>query len=326
MAAFPTSARTSGKFYSWVLLLMVSIPSRHRSLALLGAVVAVQVLLLAVQIRRERQGRLIRVWSVTLISPVERAGVWTIDNIRGIWGHYAGLRYASRENRQLHEELDRLKLRNIELESKAAENDRLAAMLAFRQSHSESPMVAARVIGAGADSSGKVIYLNRGERDHLKRNMAVITPDGVVGKIIEVYRDAAQVLLVTDKESGVGAMLADTRTQTPADGLGESLLALKYVSNDEKVYAGERVVTSGQDRIFPKDWPVGSVVSAKPANPFQVIRVQPSANLRHLEEVFVLLTQQELEPRPELKSQPKKDIPKAVETAPKTNSPASPTN
>lgn len=295
---------------------MVAIPSRHRSLALLAAVVAAQTLLLAVQIRRERQGRLIRVWSVTLISPIECAGVWTIDNIRGIWSHYAGLRYTSRENRELHEELNRLKLRNIVLESKAAESDRLAALLAFRQSHQDVAMIAARVIGAGADPASKVIYLNRGEHQLLKRNMAVITPDGVVGKIIEVYPEAAQVLLITDKESGVGAMLADTRTQTPADGLGETLLALKYVSNDEKVYVGERVVTSGQDRIFPKDWPVGAVVAAKPANPFQVIRVQPAANLQHLEEVFVLLSQQELEP--------KKDTPKAAEAAPKKNAPIAP--
>lgn len=280
---------------------MVAIPSRHRSLALLAAVIAAQVVLLAVQIRRERQGRLIRVWSVTLISPVERAGVWTIDNIRGIWRHYAGLRNTSRENRELREELNRLKLRNIELESKAGESDRLAALLAFRQAHQNVPMVPARVIGGGADPAGRVIYLNRGEHHSLKRNMAVITPDGVVGKIIEVYPEAVQVLLITDKESGVGAMLADTRTQTPADGLGEPHLALKYVSNDEKVYAGERVVTSGQDRIYPKDWPVGSVISAKPGNPFQLIRVQPSANLQHLEEVFVLLSQQELEAQKDAK-------------------------
>lgn len=296
---------------------MVGIPSRHRSLALLGIIIAAQVLLLAVQIRRERQGRLIRVWSVTLISPIERAGAWGIDNIRSIWGDYAGLRHTNRENRALQEELNRLKLRNTVLESKAAESDRLAVLLAFRQSHQEVPMIAVRVIGAGADPASKVVYLNRGEHSGAKRNMAVITPDGVVGKIIEVYPEAALVLLVTDKESGVGAMLADTRTQTPADGLGEPLLSLKYVSNDEKVYVGERVITSGQDRIFPKGWPVGSVVSAKPANPFQVIRVEPAAHLRHLEEVFVLLTQQELEPEP-------KDAPKVMEPAPKKSAPAAP--
>jgi rod shape-determining protein MreC len=295
---------------------MVAIPSRHRSLALLAVVVAAQVLLLAVQIRRERQGRLIRVWSVTLLAPIERAGVWTIDNIRGIWSHYAGLRDTSRENRELHEALNRLKLRNIVLESKAAESDRLAALLAFRQAHEDVPMIAARVIGAGADPSDKVIYLNRGEHHNLKRNMGVITPDGVVGKVIEVYPEAAQVLLITDKESGVGAMLADTRTQTPADGLGEAQLALKYVSNDEKVYVGERVVTSGQDRIFPKGWPVGAVISATPGNPFQMIRLGPAANLQHLEEVFVLPSQQDLEP--------KKDAPKAAEAPPKKNAPMAP--
>jgi len=209
---------------------MVGIPSRHRSLALLAVVVAAQVLLLAVQIRRERQGRLIRVWSVTLISPIERAGVWTIDNIRDIWGHYAGLRSTNRENRDLHEELNRLKLRNIVLESKAAESDRLASLLAFRQSHQEVPMVAARVIGAGADPGSKVIYLNRGEHSRLKRNMAVITPDGVVGKIIEVYPEAAQVLLVTDKDSSwfdPGRFWSgDTLPLAPGYRLGDEIAVL----------------------------------------------------------------------------------------------------
>ena len=85
--------------------------------------------------------------------------------------------------------------------------------------------------------------------------MGVITPDGVVGKILAVYPDTSQVLLLGDKDSGVGALLANTRTQGPVKGTGEPLLSLDYISNDEKVSVGEAVLTSGQDRIFPKDLP-----------------------------------------------------------------------
>ena len=277
---------------------MAALPSRHRSLVLLAAVVAAQVLLLAVQIKRERQGRLIRVWSVSLLSPFERAGVWAVDGVRGAWNRYIGLRHTREENQQLHAELERLKLRNIELESKAAEVDRLEGLAGFRQAHRNVPMVAAKVIGSSADSASKTIYIDRGERDGLKRNMAVITPDGAVGKTVEVFRNTAQILLITDRESGVGAMFAGTRIQSPVGGTGEALV-MKYVSNDDKIAVGERVLTSGQDRIFPPDWPVGTVVEARPASPFQIVRLKPLAHLSQLEEVLVLLTTQELETRKE---------------------------
>ncbi len=278
---------------------MIAIPSRHRSLLLLAAVVVSQVLLLAVQIKREHQVRLIRVWAVAVITPIQRAGAWTIDQAHGGWNNYVALRHTRRENQELRAELERLKLHNSELESRAAEADRLGALLGFREAHAEVPMLAARVIGASADASSKTIYINRGENEGVRRNMGVITPEGVVGKVIEVYRDTAQVLLLTDKDGGAGALLASSRTQGPVGGVGEPLLLMKYVSNDEQVPIGERVLTSGQDRIFPKDLPVGTVVETRPGNPFKVIRVRPAARLDRLEEVLVLLSQQELEPKKE---------------------------
>ena len=125
--------------------------------------------------------------------------------------------------------------------------------------------------------------------------MGVITPDGVVGKVIESYRNTSQVLLLTDKDSGVGAMLADSRIQSPVGGTGEPLLIMKYIPNDDTVNPSERVVTSGMDRIFPRDLPVGTIAEIKPGNPFKLIRVRPAANLERLEEVFVLLTLKPLE-------------------------------
>ena len=125
--------------------------------------------------------------------------------------------------------------------------------------------------------------------------MGVITPDGVVGKVIEAFRGTSQILLLTDRDSGVGAMLADSRLQSPVGGTGEPLLLMKYVSSDDEVNTGERVVTSGMDRIFPKDLPVGIVVDIKPGNPFKQVRVRPAANLDRLEEVLVLLTLHPLE-------------------------------
>ena len=274
---------------------MVAIPSRHRSLALLAGVLLAQILMLAVQIKRDSRGRLIRVWVVSAVTPFERVGAWGVVRVRGVWHHYFALSDTARENDALRTENDALKLSVAQLQSKAAEADRLNALLQFKASNQKVAMVSARVIGASAGAASRTIEIDRGERDGVRRNQPVITPDGAVGKVIEVYRDSAQVLLLTDKDSGIGAMLASSRMQCPVGGTGETLLTMKYVPTDETVNAGEKLVTSGMDKIFPRDVPVGTVLDVKAGNPFKQIRVKPAAHLDRLEEVFVLLTQAPLE-------------------------------
>lgn len=296
---------------------MIDIPSRHRPLALLAIVVTVQVLLLAFQIRRDQQGqqkhlRLLRLWSVELLTPLQRGGTWMIHKMGGSWYGYIDLRHARTENEGLRAELERLELRNRDLESRAAEADRLAALLGFRQAHADVPMLVAEVIGASADALSKTLYINRGSRDGVRRNMGVITADGVVGKIFEVFPHTAQVLLLTDRDSGVGALLASSRTHGVVKGTGDPTARMDYVVNDEKVPDNETVLTSGEDRIFPKDLPIGTVVEMKPGNPFKVITVRPTARLDRLEEVIVLLSEQEL------------NLKKETEAAPPATAPASP--
>jgi rod shape-determining protein MreC len=283
---------------------MAALPSRHRSLVLLAGVVLLQVLLLAVQIRTVEAGdgsksRLIRVWSVSAVSPFERSGAWGIGKIRDGWRHYFALSDTARENEALRRENGQLKLEVMQLQGKSAEADRLAALLNFKQQQAKVPMVVARVIGSNADANSAVIYLDQGQHEGIKKNMGVITPEGVVGKVIESYRDTCQVLLLTDRDSGVGAMIANSRIQSPVGGMGEPLLNMKYVGNDDEVKVGDRVVTSGMDRIFPKDLPVGVVSDVKPGPSFKQIRVRPSASLEKLEEVIVLKTTDPLSLKPQ---------------------------
>jgi rod shape-determining protein MreC len=143
--------------------------------------------------------------------------------------------------------------------------------------------------------------------------MGVITPDGVVGKVIAAYPDTAQVLLLTDRESGVGARLEKSRVAGVVRGTGEAVVRLEYVINDQEVAAGETIVTSGQDQIFPGDLPVGTVIEAKTGSPFKAIRVRPAAHLDSLEEVFILLSRQEWatkEPETARENPPAKGTPK----------------
>lgn len=274
-------------------------PSRHKSLVLLAGVILLQALLLAVQIKRDSQGRLIRTWTVGAVSPFERAGSYVFGSFRDTWRNYFALRGTKKDNDDLRRENDALKLRVAQLEGRAEEADRLGALLHFRQSQADVPMVAARVIGGGPSTASFTIQLDRGERDGIRKDMGVITPDGIVGKIIDAYPNTSQVLLLTDERSGVGAKLADSGIQSPVGGFGEALLAMKYFPNDDDVSVGARVVTSGMDRIFPRDLPVGTIAEVKAGNPFKQIRVKPAANLEKLEEVLVLLTLRPLkEPEP----------------------------
>jgi rod shape-determining protein MreC len=275
---------------------MATFPSRHRSLVLLAGVILAQVVLLAVQIKKDSQGRMIRVWAVGAVSPFERGGSWGVGRARDTWRHYFALQNTSRENELLRHENDALKLQLTQLQGKAAETDRLAALLHFREAHTKNPMINARVIGVSVGTASRTVDIDRGSRDGIRRNMAVITPDGVVGKVIEVFATTSQVLLLTDKESGIGAKLAESGIQSPVVGEnGEPLLVMKYVANDDTVKSGESVVTSGMDRIFPRNLPLGTVTEVKAGNPFKQIRVKPSANLERLEEVIVLLSQEPLE-------------------------------
>jgi rod shape-determining protein MreC len=273
---------------------MIDTYSRHRPLALLAIVVLAQVLLLAFQIKGEHDVRLIRFWAVELVTPLERVATWTSSKVGGAWGGYVGLRNARAENERMQTELDQLRLRNRELESQAAEAQRLAGILKFTEAHPEAPMLAAQVIGSSADPTSHTLFINRGEHDHLRLNFGVVTPEGIVGKIVEVLPNTSQVLLINDKDSGVGALFSTSRTHGVVKGSGDPEPRMDYIVGDEKVQPGDLIATSGEDRIFPKDFPVGVVESAKPGSPFQTIRVQPAARLDRLEDVIVLLSQQQV--------------------------------
>jgi rod shape-determining protein MreC len=273
---------------------MPEIFSRHRPLALLAAALLAQVLLLAFQIKRANDVRLIRYWAAEIVTPGERGANWTFSGIGDFWQDYIALRGTHAENIRLREEVDRLQLRNQELQSQAFEAQRLSLLLNFRDEHRETPMVAAQVIGGSADPSSHTLFINRGERARIRLNQPVITPDGIVGKIVEVSPTTAQVLLINDRDSGVGALFADSRTQGIVKGTGDPEPLMAYVTNDEPVHPGDLILTSGEDRIFPKGLMIGRVARVKPGYPFQTIHVQTAARLDRLEDVLVLLTQQEL--------------------------------
>ncbi len=270
---------------------METILGRFRNLIVLAAILFAQIVGLAIQVKRPAQQgdtRLIRVWAVSAITPLEKAIISTQNFFYGAWHNYVYLRGVRRENRELRAELDQMKLEQVRLREDAEMARRIQSLLAFKEQHIDST-IAAQVIGTSGSDQSRVLYIDKGSSDGIHTDMAVITPNGIVGKIVQVFPDSAQVLPVNDQLSGVGVMLQNTRLQGILRGAANGTTTVQYVMADERVVPGEVVVTSGGDRIFPKGLPVGKVVEVTPGKDlFLNIRVQPSARLDGLEEVLVV--------------------------------------
>ncbi len=270
---------------------MESILGRFRNLIVLAAILFAQIVGLAIQVKRPAQQgdtRLIRVWAVSAITPLEKAVVSTQNFFYGGWHNYVYLRGVRRENRELRAELDQMKLDQVRLREDAEMARRIQSLLAFKEQHIDAT-VAAQVIGTSGSDQSRVLYIDKGSSDGIRTDLAVITPNGIVGKVVQVFPDSAQVLPINDQLSGVGVMLQNTRLQGILRGAANGTTTVQYVMADERVVPGEGVVTSGGDRIFPKGLPVGKVVDVTPGKDlFLNIRVLPSAQLDHLEEVLVV--------------------------------------
>ena len=137
--------------------------------------------------------------------------------------------------------------------------------------------------------NSNAIFIDKGSDSGLTADLAVITPEGVVGKILAIFPHSAQVLLITDPSSGVGVTLAQSRVQGILKGGSNSFCDLHYVMNEEVVTRGEAVVTSGLDQVYPKGLPVGTVVNVGDGNIYKTINVKPSVDLNRLEMVLVVL-------------------------------------
>jgi rod shape-determining protein MreC len=277
---------------------MESVLGRYRNLVILVGVLFLQVLGLAMQVKRSggndvEDTRLIRIWGVGAITPFERILVWAQNSTGNVWHNYFYLRGVRAENRQLKEQIEQMRIEQVRLSEDAAQARRLQTLLAFKEQFI-SRTVAAQVIGSSGSDLSRIIYIDKGENAGIKRDMAVMTSDGVVGKVLVVFPSVSQVLLISDQSSGVGAILEKTRLQGVLRGTANGEVVLERVMSDEQVPVGETVLTSGGDQIFPKGLSVGTVANVgKGKDLFLNIKIKPAANLSKLEEVLVLVEKQE---------------------------------
>jgi rod shape-determining protein MreC len=278
---------------------MENLISRYRNVTILVVVLFAQVLGLAMQVRRSTQDestRLIRVWAVDAVTPLEKSIVWFQSGVSGLWHNYFYLRGVRQENRDLKLQIERLRIEQVRLNEDAEQARRLQALLGFKEQFI-SKTLAAQVIGSSGSEQSRSIYIDKGTHEGIRPDMAVITAEGVVGKVLRAFKTTSQVLLINDQTSGVGSILEKSRLQGVLRGTPVGEVVLEKVMSDETVQPGEKVVTSGGDQIFPKGLPVGTVTKVSPGPElFLNIRVKPAADLSRLEEVLVITQQEEKQP------------------------------
>ncbi len=238
--------------------------------------------------------RVLQVWVQALFSPAQGAVSGVGGSLGGGLRHLGKLNHAATENETL-----KRRLAEMETELRAAhtardENERLKNLLGLQEKN-DYKNVPARVIARDPSEWFNTVLLNRGSSSGVQLNMPVVTPDGIVGRVIGVSPWTAQVLLLTDERAAAGAVvgqLGASNALGAVRGLGRNgLLEMRYVSGLEPVKLGDYVLTTGQDGIYPQGLNVGEVVEFREGSATQPheIKVKPSARLNALEEVAVLL-------------------------------------
>jgi rod shape-determining protein MreC len=262
--------------------------SRYRNLTALLVVIMAQLVLLAWQVKSDQDVRLIRVWAVTAVTPLARVLEFVRQHTIGAAQNYLVLVDVRQENKRLSDELGRLKIENQFLRNELGTAERAQALQAFQQ-RTPSRTLPARIIGTGTGANSRLVFIDQGSREGVMRGMAVVTPDGIVGKVLASYPTASQVLMITDVTFAAGVISEKSRVHGTLKGVGQNKVVVDYVQNEEKVEPGEMFYTSGDDRIFPKGMPVGRATVVRPGPTFKEIFLLPAAFQQGFEEVLVVI-------------------------------------
>jgi rod shape-determining protein MreC len=267
---------------------MLEFVRRNRLLLTSGVLLCVSLLLLSISLRtRPYRDPVARVLLEGL-APFQDGFTWLRSTVGQVWYGYVNLVSANRENERLRDRIAVLESEMVRLAELEESNRRLVDLLAFRN-RLDGAVHAARVIGRDPLPWFRTLTIDRGERDGVRRGLAVISPHGVIGQVADVSRTAARVLLLTDHNSGIDAIVQRSRARGIVQGAREQGCTMNYLKRDDDVRTGDRVVTSGLDGIFPKGILIGEVVEVAPKHRglLQAAVIRPSAPLDRIEEVLI---------------------------------------
>jgi rod shape-determining protein MreC len=248
--------------------------------------------LISVQGRRRIDTTFVRVWLLDSLAPAEKLADRAMYGVNYVWSRYIGLIGVYDDNQRLKRENDALRVQILQEREAVLEAERVRG-LASLQETGLGKTVIARVIGRDPGRS-QTITIDKGSAHGLKPDVALMTAAGVVGRVIHTSNFFSIVQLIVDSQSAVGVMLQSNRRQGILKGNGSRDLELDYIDDDNDLKEGDTFLTSGEDRIYPKGFPVGVILSIGGRRGlFKEVQIRPSADLGRLEEVLCILERRE---------------------------------
>jgi len=285
-----TIAFNRGSHYDDSLKHMIKYLREYRFQITLFLFILIPIIAIDTSTRAPRDYRFYDRWIIRLTSPVQTAIQWSLDRTFNGIQNYLFLLGTRRENLLLLDHNRKLLNEIASLKETQQENKRLRDLLGF-QEKSEIQSVVARVIGRDVSTEYRAIRLNRGENAGLQKDMAVVTSEGVVGRILRTTAETADVVTVMDTLSAIDAIDERSRARGIVEGLTDTLCQLRFALRTDDIAVNDILISSGIGGIFPKGVPVGLVtkVTRQPYGITQVIEVKPAVDFSKLEEVLVII-------------------------------------
>ncbi len=269
---------------------MALLDIRQRSGYLFLGVILGHILLISAQVNSRSGVPVLESVTFGIFSEVQRALSGGVSGVRRVWSGYIGLRNLKAENEELKRQLAASQVAAQEQRALADRARGFQRLLELRD-HLALATTAAEIIGAAASPDFRTLTIDKGTRDGLRPDMAVIAPEGVVGRIVVPSARSAKVQLLIDRNAAAGVIVERTRAQGVVVGGGDDRLQMQYVSEVSDLAVGDVVVTSGIDTIYPKGLVVGRIEVVEKNGPaFKRIVVKPAVDFSRLEEVLVVLT------------------------------------
>ena len=267
---------------------MAVVDIRRRTGYLFLAVIVGHVILISTQVTTKRGVPMLEAAVFGIFSEVQRVANDVTTGVRTSWQNYFALQQVRTENDQLKQQVADLRVRLQQERGLAQQSQSLQKLLDLKTTTALST-TGANVIAGGASPEFRTITIDKGTRGGINADMAVIAPAGVVGRVIQPSARASKVQLLIDRNAAAGALIERTRAQGVVVGTGADQLRMDYVSGSADVKAGDIVVTSGIDGIYPKGFVIGQIQSVqRGAGEYSAILIKPAVDFSSLEAVLIV--------------------------------------
>ncbi len=260
----------------------------NRLIALLSLLILLSLVLMTLNIKRDQRPFFFESLIASITSPVQALFTQVASSVTGVFEHYFFVVDSAGENKELRKVIDQLAEEKNQLVERLKQQERIASLLP-QEELQENKLKVATVIGRDATQWSKVVFIDKGTKQGVRENLAVMTNAGVIGHVIQSTGTTSKVLLITDSRSAVDSLFQGSRVTGVAVGTGKNLVNMKYVPMNARVLVGDSIISSGLGGTFPKGLKIGVVseVTKMKQGLFQDITVKPSAEFSRLEEVLV---------------------------------------